>query len=274
MVKTLSFGLGAGGRKDGGMQRSVTDRDGGAGPLAAPDPVAAPSDAPEGVALRLLEVLEGVCRHGPTPLADLVSRLDIPRGAVWRALQALRQKGWVRMRHGDNAYELCAPVADLFGKGHVARPEVEALMPVFGRLAASGPVHVDLGLFTARGEFRIVETTRRDGYDGEALSLTDDDIALAGQIHLSPADLVRHLTVFMDRAGSEERQVVASGDHARTIRRLRGQGVVWQDDGSAAAFGLRRYPGVGVRVELWRFSRARSAAMRQLVTEIMVADRA
>ena len=31
-----------------------------------------------------LEVLEGVCRLGPVTLADLVARLEIPRGAVWR----------------------------------------------------------------------------------------------------------------------------------------------------------------------------------------------
>ena len=51
--------------------------------------------------------------------------------------------------------------------------------------------------------------------------------ALAAQLHLVPADLVRHLTAFMERAGAEERQVISSGEHARTIRRLRQQGVVY-----------------------------------------------
>lgn len=229
----------------------------------------APSDLADRTSLRLLEVLEGVCRLGPVTLATLVARLQIPRGAVWRALHALRQKGWVRMRHGDKAFELCAPVAHLFAQGHVARPEVETMAPVFDRLAESGPLHVDLGLFTARGEFRVVETTRKGGYGGATLSLTDDDIALAGQLHLPPADLVRHLTTFMERAGTEERQVIASGEHARTIRRLRARGVLWQDDGYSAAFGWRALPGVALRVELWRHSRARVDALRDLVTEIV-----
>jgi DNA-binding IclR family transcriptional regulator len=229
-------------------------------------------DTPEGAARRLLDVLDGVCRFGPVTLSDLVSRLDIPRGAVWRSLAALRQKGWVRMRHGDKAFELCAPVTGLFSHAHAARPEVEALMPVFTRLAESGPVHVDLGLFTARGAFRVVETTRKQGYADQTLSLTDDDIALAAQLHLAPADLVRHLTTFMERAGAEERQVIASGDHARTLRRLRQHGVVWQDDGSTVSLGRRGWPGVALRVELWRFSRLRAEGLRALVTEIVATE--
>ena len=163
-------------------------------------------------------------------------------------------------------------MAGMFTRAHAARPEVEALMPVFDRLAAAGPVHVDLGLFTARGEFRIVETTRKQGYSDLSLSLTDEDIALAAQLHLPPADLVRHLTTFMERAGAEERQGIASGDHARTIRRLRGAGVVWQDDGAVAALGRRLWPGVALRVELWRLPRRRAEALRALVTEIVATE--
>lgn len=235
-------------------------------------PPAAQADSSDSAALRLLEVLEGVCRFGPVTLSDLVARLDLPRGAVWRALAALRQKGWVRMRHGDKAFELNAPVSALFAHAHVSRPEVEALMPIFTRLAEFGPVHVDLGLFTARGEFRVVETTRKQGYANQTLSLTDEDIALAAQLHLAPADLVRHLTTFMERAAAEERQVISSGEHARTIRRLRQQGVVWQDDGSAAALGRRGWPGVALRVELWRYSRIRAEGLRELVTEIVATE--
>ncbi|OYU20397.1 MAG: hypothetical protein CFE34_00015 [Rhodobacteraceae bacterium PARR1] len=239
---------------------------------ASPASASPSTEAPDGTALRLLDVLEGVCRLGPVTLSDLVTRLEIPRGAVWRALDALRQKGWVRMRHGDKAFELCAPIAGVFTHAHVARPEVEALMPVFTRLAESGPVHVDLGLFTARGEFRVVETTRKQGYSDQTLSMTDEDIAIAAQLHLLPADLVRHLTAFMERAGAEERQVISSGDHARTIRRLRQQGVVWHDDGSAASLARRGWPGVSLRVELWRYSRSRAESLRELVTEIVATE--
>lgn len=253
------------------LQITVTTEQDGAGRPAEPA-FPATAERPDSSGLRLLDVFDAVCRLGPVTLADLCDRTEIPRGAVWRALSTLRQKGWVRMRHGDKAYELCAPVASLFSQGHFARPEVESVMPVFTRLAESGPVHVDLGLFTSKGHFHIVETTRKDGYQPNALSLTDEDIAIAAQLHLTPADLVRHLTVFMETAGAEERQVISSGDHARTIRRLRPEGVVWQDDGAAASFGLRSFPGLGLRVELWRLSKTRAQALRNLVGTILAED--
>lgn len=240
---------------------------------SAPRPEADPADAAgtaavERQAMRLLDVLEAVCRHGPAPLAVLVQRTGIPRGAVWRALDVLRDKGWVRMRHGDSAFELRPNAAGLFVQAACVRPDVELAMPVFERLAASGPVHVDLGMFTARGEFRIVETTRKDGYGHAPLSLTDDDIAVVAQLHLPPPELVRHLTMFMERAGNEERQLVSSGEHVRGIRRLRGAGLIWQDDGTAVSIALRGQPGVAIRAELWRVSKARIDALRQTVRSL------
>ena len=47
------------------------------------------AEAPDSTALRLLEVLEGVCRLGPVTLADLVALLEIPRGAGFLGLQVV-----------------------------------------------------------------------------------------------------------------------------------------------------------------------------------------
>lgn len=206
---------------------------------------------------RLLDILEAMARHAPITLADLVERTGLPRGAVWRGLDVLRARGWVRMRHGDKAFELRAPVGALFGQAKTSRPEVEAAMPLFERLADIPHVHVDLGMFTGIGDFRIVETTRKDGYDRRGLSLTDDDIAVVAQLHLSPPQIVRHLKSFMERATTEERQVIASGDHARSLKRLRETGSLSQDDGAVVALSTAQLPGMGLRVELWRVSKAR-----------------
>ncbi|NBO21687.1 MAG: hypothetical protein EBU97_07160, partial [Rhodobacteraceae bacterium] len=111
---------------------------------------------------RLLDVADAVARLGPITLTDLAVAVSLPRAAVWRALQVLRDREWLRMRHGDNAYVLNPRVAGIFGNATTCRPEVEAALPLFERLAQLGPVHVDLGLFTELGEFRIVETTRKD----------------------------------------------------------------------------------------------------------------
>jgi DNA-binding Lrp family transcriptional regulator len=235
----------------------------------APDPMTG-TDLPDGACLpvsageppdrhadRLLDILEALSRHAPATLAVLVDRTGLPRGAVWRALDGLRAKGWVRMRHGDRAYELRAPVSALFAQARTTRPEVESVMPLFERLAEIPHVHVDLGMFTAPGAFHIVETTRKDGYDRRALSLTDDDIAIVSQVYLEPTVTVRHLKAFMERASSEERQVIASGEHARTLRRLRDTGQMSHDDGAVVALASRAFPGLGLRVELWRVSKAR-----------------
>ncbi|MEY4985099.1 MAG: Sugar-specific transcriptional regulator TrmB [Pseudomonadota bacterium] len=234
---------------------------------------ASPAGGPQGRdpadrhAMRLLDVLEAVCRHGPAPLADLVRRTGLPRGAVWRALDVLRDKGWVRMRHGDKAFVLRAPVPALFSGATMIPPEVEAAMPLFERLVEGGPVHVDLGLFVASGEFRIVETTRKDGYGRPPLSLTDDDVAIAAQVHLTPPAALKHLKSFMERATSEERQVIASGEHVRALRRLRESGALWHDDGSAVALAVAHLPGLALRVELWRVSQSRIRDLRDFVAE-------
>lgn len=236
---------------------SILDPDGVAHPFANPHLPAAGMAEDERHAFRFVDIIEALARHAPVTLAGLVERTGLPRGAVWRALDVLRARGWVRMRHGDKAYELRAPVAALFAQARTSRPEVEAAMPLFERLTAIPHVHVDLGMFTALGEFRIVETTRRDGYDRRPLSLTDEDIAVVAQLHLSPPQLVRHLKAFMERATGEERQVISSGEHARSLKRLRDVGVVSHDDGTVVALSAGALPGVGLRVELWRVSRAR-----------------
>lgn len=236
---------------------TILDSDGGAQPSADLPMPAASAAEDDRHAFRFVDIIEALARHAPVTLAGLVERTGLPRGAVWRALDVLRARGWVRMRHGDKAYELRAPVAALFAQAKTSRPEVEAAMPLFERLTAIPHVHVDLGLFTALGDFRIVETTRRDGYDRRPLSLTDEDIAVVAQLHLSPPQLVRHLKAFMERATGEERQVIASGDHARSLKRLREVGIVSQDDGAVVALASGALPGIGLRVELWRVSKAR-----------------
>ena len=236
---------------------TITDPEGGTLPATFSQLPAIAAADEDRHAFRFVDIVEALARHAPVTLAGLVERTGLPRGAVWRALDVLRARGWVRMRHGDRAYELRAPVAALFSQARTSRPEVEAAMPLFERLTGIPHVHVDLGLFTALGDFRIVETTRRDGYDRRPLSLTDDDIAVVAQLHLSPPQLVRHLKAFMERATGEERQVIASGDHARSLKRLREVGTVSHDDGAVVALASADLPGIGLRVELWRVSKAR-----------------
>jgi len=226
-------------------------------------------EAPDTPSLRLLEVVEALARCGPLTLAALVAELGLPRGAVFRALCSLRRKHWVRMRHGDRAFVLRAPMVGLLRQAPHSAAEVEAALPLFERLAAVGPVHVDLGLFTGAGEVRVVETTRKAGYGGACLSLTDDDLALVAQLQLPPGELVRHLTVYLDRATAEERRIIASGDHARHLKALRLRRVLFHEDGTAVALAPPGLTGVGLRAELWRPSRQHVAGLRDAVAALM-----
>lgn len=200
---------------------------------------------------RILIIAETIARHGPITLAQLTDQLQFSRGAIWRAIDTMRAMGWVRMRLGDNAYEIRSALADLFQHGHQSRPEIDLMAPMIARVIAAGPVHVDIGHFTETGVFRVVETTRKPAPTAP-LSLCDDDLAIAAQLALSPQILVGHLRAFMTTARDDERRTITSGEHGRLLASLRDARVIWQDDGSTVAFPLAQYPGFALRAELWR----------------------
>ncbi len=72
----------------------------------------------------------------------------------------------------------------------------------------------------------------------------------------------------MERATTEERQVIASGEHVRSLRRLRESGGLWHDDGTGVALAMPQLPGLGIRVELWRVSQSRIRELRDAVASI------
>lgn len=204
---------------------------------------------------RILIIAETIARHGPITLAQLVDQLQFSRGAIWRAINTMRDMGWVRMRMGDNAYEIRKTMVDLFMHGHQSLAEVEEMSPLIAQVMAAGPAHIDLGRFTETGVFRIVETTRKPAPTA-ALSLCDDDLAIAAQLALTPQILVGHLRAFMAVARDDQRRMITSGEHGRMLAGLRDNRIIWHDDGTSVAFPLAAYPGFALRAELWRVTKA------------------
>ncbi len=204
---------------------------------------------------RILIIAEAISRHGPITLAQLTDRLQISRGAIWRALDTLRTMGWVRMRLGDNAYEIRSTMIDSFQHGHKSLPVIEQIAPLIARVLDVGPVHVDIGCFTESGVFQIVESTRKV-LPIAPLALCSDELALAVQLSLSPQILVGHLRTYMTIAPSEERRIITSGTHSRHLASLRDGRIVWQHDRLALSFPLADYIGFGLRAELWRTGKA------------------
>jgi hypothetical protein len=217
--------------------------------MAEPD-----KDAPT---QRILSVIEVISAQGPITLVGLCAALPISRAAIWRALDTLRAMGWVRMRAGDSAYELRHEVIARLHSGHTSLPEVDLIAPIFDQLAAIGPVHVDLGGFTAKGVFRVVESTRktRDAAQDVPLSLVDAPLAIAAQLTLAPDTLLIHLRAHMIDARDEDRRALTSGEHGRNIADLRDIGHLWAADRCSVALSLPAFPGFAAWVELRRHTR-------------------
>lgn len=219
---------------------------------------------------RILIIAETIARYGPITLAQLTERVQFSRGAIWRAVSTMRAQGWVRMRLGDNAYEMRSGFIGLMSGAHHALAEMDHLEPLMTQAAKAGAVYVDLCHFPQLGQCKIIETTRKQMPNG-LLSLCDDDLAIAAQLQMTPKDLVTHLRSFIIFASEEERRIITSGEHGRHLARLRDQGAVWLDDGTAVAFPIKGCVGFAMRVELWRTTRADVQAFGRHMTQLMAA---
>lgn len=217
---------------------------------------------------RILIIAETIARFGPITLAQLTERVQFSRGAIWRAVSTMRAQGWVRMRLGDNAYELRSDFSSLFSKAHHALPEMDIFEPLMRQAAAAGAVYVDLCHFKQPGLCKIIETTRKQ-IPINPLSLCDDDLAIAAQLQMTPTDLLTHLRSYITFANDEERRIITSGEHGRHLARLRDQGAVWLDDRTAVAFAIKGHSGFALRVELWRTTRADVDFFAQHITDLM-----
>ncbi len=220
---------------------------------------------------RILIIAETIARHGPITLAQLTERVQFSRGAIWRAVSTMRAQGWVRMRLGDNAYEMRSAFIGLMSGAHYAMPQMQLLEPLMLQAAKAGAVYVDLCHFPEMGLCKILETTRKHMPSG-ALSLCDDDLAIAAQLRMTPKDLVTHLRTYITFASEEERRIITSGEHGRHLARLRDAGAVWLDDRTAVAFPITGHPGFALRVELWRTTRADITIFASHMAQIMAAQ--
>jgi len=235
--------------------------------MPAPDP-----DAPT---QRILAITELIAERGPITLVELTAALPFSRAAIWRAVDTLRLQGWVRMRAGDNAFEMRRDLADRFARGHHSSPEVEAIAPIRDRIMGFGPLHIELGGFTDTGVFRVLESTRKSYYAGQfsVPSLVDDDLAIAAQLTIPPPSLVLHLRAFMVSARDDERRVITSGEHGRLIAKLRDVGYIWQEDYSGIAMALPEFRGFALRAELWRVGKGDIARFRAQMEAFLAQQR-
>lgn len=199
---------------------------------------------------RLLVVLGAVAEHGPISLSQLNDRLDVSRASIWRALDTLRTAGWVRMRLGDRAFELERDIQKAMCMAYTSLPQVVQTVRLASLFGETADIHFHVGMFTAPGQYRIVETTLKSGYLSTPLSLTDDKIAIAGQLSLNSPALVRHIRAYIEVSSIEERRVVTSGEHARLLKQHRNTSVFWEEERDIAYLPVPIASHVGLAIQL------------------------
>lgn len=199
---------------------------------------------------RLIVVFHAVVLYGPITLPQLTKELGIPRASIWRALDTLRQAGWIRMRLGDKAFEVSHDISKVLGNANVTLPGIAQIVNLVRPLSEGGNINVEIGMFTDLGRFEIVETSQKTGYTAPPLSLTDDLIAIAGQLALLPSTLLRHVSAFLEVSNPEERRVVTSGEHGEMLRDLKHQTVIWNGDNDTACLPMPCATNTGLAVQL------------------------
>jgi DNA-binding MarR family transcriptional regulator len=224
----------------------------------------------EGPTARVLLVMETILLNGPVTLGGLCDLLPISRAAIWRALNTLRARGWVRMRMGDNAFEASHHFGTLSQAAHKSYHGAEEANALLQRLSRLGPFHVEIGALTALGRFTILETSSTAGYGQPERSLTDDRIAIAAQIGIGPTDQIRHLTQFMAICGDDERHQIQSGRHAQLLKKLKSKGIVWDSDSVAFALPYRivDLPAAAIQIELKSVTQENQRLLESVASEL------
>lgn len=204
--------------------------------------VSAPAErAPDTFADRVLIVAEAVAQMGPVSLATLEQELTIPRVSIWRALQTLLRRGWIRYVHGSNEYELAPQVDEVMSVAHIGLPETEEFEPLLREIKKHRGISASVGMFHGAGRFSIVESTHRLSEAAQNRSLIYGEAALAAQLACSPKELKRHLELFagFPETSPEERYRITSGKQEQYILRQRSNGHFFGPDDMKIALPLR-----------------------------------
>lgn len=212
--------------------------------------------SPASPTLRVLKVAETVAKHGPVTHKELCAHLSISRAAIWRALKVLRDNGWVRMRLGDNAFEIDSELTRRFVAADTSGAFMRSVAPIMREIADAGPFHVEVGCFQQDGIFKIIEATYRGKISSHALSMVDDDIVIAAQLEMPMSRVRQHLSVFQTFATREELQVIRNNEHNCCLNSARAEKVVWSlgEDSFSLPLGSHLEVEGAMRVTLTRVS--------------------
>jgi len=190
-------------------------------------------------ALRTLKIAETLAREGPLSLKDLTANLPFHRSSIWRALDVLRQQGWIRTQLGGNMYEISNKFRDMIVRNNRVTHNTEEIYPVLSFILDRGLYHIDYGCFEKPGQFVLLESSRST-FAQKEVSLTDDSLAIAAQLHMSAKKLQEHLDAFASTASKEERLILQSDEHIDLLNRCRSQNQIWDDERTEVSICLSK----------------------------------
>jgi|GEM_PF-7060861 len=193
-----------------------------------------------GSALRTLKIAEILARDGPLSLKDLSKKLPFHRSSIWRALDVLRRQGWVRTQLGGKLFEISNQFRNILDLNSHGSDNTEEIDPILSFILDHGLYHIDYGCFKEPGNFVLLESSRGAFTREERMSLTDDNLAIAAQLHMPSHRLKEHLDAFIFTASNEERLIAQSNSHFEMLKQYRPQNQVWDDEGTEVSVCLSK----------------------------------
>lgn len=153
---------------------------------------------------RVFIVFETIVSKGPLTLAQLTDDIDLPRSTLHRALQSLEERGWIRARLHDHAYEVTHRFDVVVANARSAQEELELITPVMQAMA-SETLFVDFGMFIKPGKFVTLDSNDRKIKLNEPHLLSGSLMAQMALRNLPEAASQRHVDAYLDESPLSER---------------------------------------------------------------------
>ncbi len=200
---------------------------------------------------RVLIIVECLAAKAPLSLGELAALTSFSKAAVWRCVDTLRARGWVRMRLGDHKIELTHRVDQTFSQAHFSDEEFEPLFSFMAELEENRGTGVELVTFTSSGTLAVIERTMRTKTEAQCdISLVSDAVAFAAQLACTATRLAKHLSSFVAFAPFEDAQRITSGEHARNLATMACP--IWEEHGVSICVPIVGHRGSPAAMKLVR----------------------
>lgn len=202
---------------------------------------------------RVLIIVEILAAQAPLSLGDIAELTGFSKASVWRCVDTLRARGWVRMRLGDHKIELTHRVDQSFSQAHFSDEEFDPFFGLMAKLEESDGAGAELVAFKSAGSLTIVErTTRNRSEMMPAISLVSDEIAFAVQLACTETALRKHLSAFVAAASFDDAQRITSGEHVKHLHSMTCP--IWEEYGVTICVPIIGHWGTPAAMKLIRRS--------------------